>query len=250
MDEVSNRTLAVLLVVAVVVSLGGTLISLERLSRIDVPVFSGITGFASSTGNITFTVSELVEINLSTLDINFGSGNYDSVAAQGADKYCQLATFKWEDGPGPTPTTFDQVGPNCTGFTAPGGFSNQGINITNTGNVNVTLNMSCNHNAQTLIGGGGSASIADALQFNLSDETEEGSCATADGIVDGGFLNCATNLSEPLTGALLCGNFGSQGSNNQLDMQWRFLIPSDAHTDTGANESLAFQLVFVKNITA
>jgi len=71
-EEISNKTLATLLVIAIIVSIGGTLISLNRLSKF------GITGFATSgTAKVNLTVTSSAGITVSQA-IDFGSGYADT----------------------------------------------------------------------------------------------------------------------------------------------------------------------------
>jgi len=68
-DDINNKTLATLLVIAIIVSIGGTLISLNRLSK-----FGGVTGFATSgTAKVNLTVTSSSGITV-TQAIDFGSG--------------------------------------------------------------------------------------------------------------------------------------------------------------------------------
>lgn len=74
MVEVSNRVLAALLVVAIIVSIGGTMISLQRIRGIQ---FVPMTGFAmSGPGYVYINVTSVaaVEINATTQAIDFRSG--------------------------------------------------------------------------------------------------------------------------------------------------------------------------------
>jgi len=69
MDEISNKTLAILLIGAIVISLGGTLISLNRLARIRIP---GITGFygAAEEAEVRLDIESNVQVNFTTDTIN------------------------------------------------------------------------------------------------------------------------------------------------------------------------------------
>jgi len=69
MEEISNKTLATLLVIAIIVSIGGTLISINRLSRIGL---LGVTGFGT-TGKVNLTVQTTTGISV-TQEIDFGTG--------------------------------------------------------------------------------------------------------------------------------------------------------------------------------
>lgn len=65
MDDISNRTLALFLVAAIVVSAGGALIALQSTNNY------GPTGFAVE-GQVNLTVGETLAISLTDGSINFG----------------------------------------------------------------------------------------------------------------------------------------------------------------------------------
>ncbi|MCX6711151.1 MAG: hypothetical protein NTZ02_03625, partial [Candidatus Woesearchaeota archaeon] len=67
-DDINNKTLATLLVIAIIVSIGGTLISLNRLSK-----FGGVTFATSGTAKVNLTVTSSSGITV-TQAIDFGSG--------------------------------------------------------------------------------------------------------------------------------------------------------------------------------
>ena len=74
-DDINNKTLATLLVVAIIVSIGGTLISLNRLSKFG---GIGVTGFATSgTAKVNLSVTSSTGITV-TQAIDFGSGYADT----------------------------------------------------------------------------------------------------------------------------------------------------------------------------
>ena len=73
MADVSNKTIAGVLLVSIAVSLVGTLISLSKLSSLG-PVRVSLTGGATANGSVTLNVSETVSINLTDSVINFGNG--------------------------------------------------------------------------------------------------------------------------------------------------------------------------------
>jgi len=83
MVEISNRTLAILMVVAILVSLGGLFLSLDRLSKLQAGVPPGITTFATTgAGRANVSVAPTISIILDDNTINFGTctltaGGYD-----------------------------------------------------------------------------------------------------------------------------------------------------------------------------
>ncbi len=78
MAEVSNRVLAALLIVAIVVSLGGTMISLSKIKQLSYPVLSGLaTGDLEKYGLVNITVESVAALYIAdTRDtIDFGTGH-------------------------------------------------------------------------------------------------------------------------------------------------------------------------------
>lgn len=86
MADISNRTLATLLIAAIVVSLGGTLLSLNRLQE-------GVTGNAQlDTGTASVTVQQAVSIILQNppgADVDFGTGRVNA-SKSGCSQRAQL----------------------------------------------------------------------------------------------------------------------------------------------------------------
>jgi hypothetical protein len=77
-EEISNRTLAILLIIAIAISLGGTIVSLNRLAQVRVPV---ITGFASDQGTATVNITSQASLIFAVNSIDFGNGWVNSTAA-------------------------------------------------------------------------------------------------------------------------------------------------------------------------
>ena len=79
--EISNKTLALLLVAAIVVSIGGTLISLNNVNQ-------GITGHVTSnaTGTTSVNVGAVTTLRFDISSVDFGAGSViravDSTTAQ------------------------------------------------------------------------------------------------------------------------------------------------------------------------
>jgi hypothetical protein len=67
--DISNKTLALFLVAAIILSLGGTIVSLNKLQQV-----TGPTGFISRTGRVNLTILQATDISLSNATIDFGTG--------------------------------------------------------------------------------------------------------------------------------------------------------------------------------
>ncbi len=86
--ENTNKTLALLLVAAIVVSLGGTMISLEKLGQIST------TGKATTTGTSTINISSTYIVDLTDTTIDFGDGSL----AEGVDN-CKIYSQNGTESP-------------------------------------------------------------------------------------------------------------------------------------------------------
>ena len=72
MAEVSNRVLAALLIVAIVVSLGGTMVSLNRIRMLS---FVPVTGFdTTDTGEVGVNITAQAAMEFTKAGIDFGTG--------------------------------------------------------------------------------------------------------------------------------------------------------------------------------
>lgn len=128
MDDISNRTVVLLLVVAIVVSLGGTMISLSKISSMGIT--GAATGSAAGTTNVTITSVTTLEFKVQGLD--FGSGNVYSNCSN-----CNMTSNgTWTGG-------------CCGGSWAA---TDHPLVIENTGNTNVDLWLNSTKNNSELLG--------------------------------------------------------------------------------------------------
>lgn len=193
MAEISNKTLALLLVVAIVISLAGTFVALNRLSQFHLP---RVTGLATSSGTLSIEVAESVSINFSSATMDFGAGAVDS------GKEGCLVQNNYTNGSALT-ITGDAIDNNCTADPFTGNASN--FVVENIGNRNVTLNIT-GKDARTLFGvSGGNYS------FNITQKPGEIACMNASGesVWDGGGVN---NTQIPWT------VFTGTGAANEIEL--------------------------------
>ncbi len=135
-DEISNKTLAMLLLVAIVVSLAGTFMSLNKLATLRFPA---ITGFATDTGTADVDIQSEAGITFSTNSIDFGEGYTNG--SQTGD--CSL----WTTAGGGQFTGADV----CLNFST-GDYPNA-LEIDNTGNEDLEVNLTLSTSAASFIGG-------------------------------------------------------------------------------------------------
>lgn len=201
MDEISNRSLAVLLVVAIVVSIGGTFMSLSKLNQAPTAIYidSGSpTGYATNpSGNTTVTITTSSELTFTVGTIAFGSGFTNTSALN----YCNI-TSRTAD-----PTT--QHYEYCTNFND----INTPLVLENTGNTNFSIHLLSNTSAADFIGGGmgGGPLFQYRLEPQSTDTGRGGSDDDGAASCEGGWrdqesyvdVNTSTTGSQ---GTLICGS--------------------------------------------
>ena len=77
MAEISNKSLALLLVAAIVVSLGGVFVTLQRLETEYRPPITGMAD-TTDTGTVLLNIGENVAINFTSATMDWGSGAVDT----------------------------------------------------------------------------------------------------------------------------------------------------------------------------
>jgi len=205
--DISNKALSMFLLAAIVVSLGGTIVSLNKLGSIST------TGYATTdTGTVQLTVAESVSITTNDADtVNFGT--------------CT---------PYPAATTIinSENGSNTSGATAgictmPLGIQN--ISVRNDGTVNANVNISASDVGENAGTGSFLAATPDASDIaykatNASRQgTSSGGCSQAT-VSFGQYINFTTaGQSE-----FLCGNltWGTDTANS-IVTDYEIVVPSN-----------------------
>jgi hypothetical protein len=162
MTDITNRSLAGLLVVAIVISIGGTWLLANQS-----PGFLAITGLTQSTdtGTAQLTVQTFGSIRFAVNSVNFGSGQ---VNTSGGNQGCILDTNGTNDSN------------RCENFTA----NSVGFQLENDGSANATIQLSFSNSASGFLGG--DPTIAKYRYVVSNNETNSCSNST------GGFT-CAAN---------------------------------------------------------
>jgi len=222
MSEISNKTLVGLLVVAIVISLAGTFISLSKLGQL------GITGLQSQnvtqqTGTTSVTLYGTYALTIWNSSVQWGSGQINGSYTAGYD-YCNLTTNGVTTGTG---NDFSGSGLGAGGKTAPcDGFATAtpwSMVLENTGTgtfANVTLTADDGESS----GGASFQSVFGSnakFQFRTAEEGDSctGSTALAYGAV-------------PTTATDVCTTFVPALANDAFIVQLRMDIPEDATTGT------------------
>ena len=216
MGEISNRTVLALLIATLVISLGGTYISLSAVNNKLVSLgLAPITGFATiPNGTATVTVNTISSIKFSKASVAFGSGN---VNTPGGYTNCTLTTLDEGNSPG------------CSDFSNASGFT-----VVNDGNANLSVDLKSNISAANFISGSalflwnvsvnesGSCVNATGLRNAVSPNTS-GDCATGDGC--GSIFESVSTSNKNICPSLLY-----KDGNDALNIDINITIPYDAAT--------------------
>lgn len=213
--SVSNKTLAIMLLAAIVVSLGGTFISLSRLGTMSTP-----TGHATddSQGNITLTIDEILSIT--TIDNNLIDFGTCELGADSAG-----ITINSEQGADTD---------NCSNVG-----DVEAILVRNNGNLdaNVTIQAA---SVGTDQGGAGpffldTGSSNSSLQYKFMNESHasyEGGCMSGMG------PSSYTDFAEPATEYTACELLQSHSSDNSIGVDFQISVPDSA--SEGDNVTITF----------
>lgn len=129
MDDLSNKALAGLLVVAIVVSLAGTVVSLDKLGRLRLGLFA--TGLAVNTpvtaGTASVTIEQEATANLSDATVTFDQG-----VVVAASPYAYLDT-------------------NGNNTNWNGSATQDAMEVVNDGNVNLNITVKASKNSTAFI---------------------------------------------------------------------------------------------------
>ncbi|HDQ60106.1 MAG TPA: hypothetical protein ENN30_02835 [Candidatus Woesearchaeota archaeon] len=188
MDDISNKTLAILVGIAIVISLIG-LLNMEK-GRVAYFTGAGTSGEGPVTFNATSELSILVSDS-----INWGDGRVNSDA--------------------PNATLDSSAGTVEGGSWTP---IEAYIKITNDGTVNISVNVSAgeNQNAEGLIGGTNP-------EFKIkAHETETGACA---GTLISEWTSVPNSTETPI---VICNLLRHGIDQDEFNVSARVVIPSDA----------------------
>ena len=207
-EEISNKTLAMLLVAAIVVSLGGTLISLNKLGELRTGGFD-ITGLAQVSGIANLSIEASTEITLLDSVIDFGAGRINSSVSTNqvildSNKTHALPNGTWNWG---TEDTFV---------------------IRNTGTTD--LNITTYGEAPSSWIGGSTATPNAWFAVTGGEGGVTNACPGSNATTSWTVLSNTVN--ETVSTFLYSSSFGSK---NELNMSVKLLIPSDATNGTKEN---------------
>lgn len=186
-EEISNKTLAVIVVAAIVVTLGSTALIL----RMGAPV---VTGMATESGTAEFNITSVVSIRMVDNLINWGDGAVDA----GED-------YAWVDSEGNSGN--DTAAPFTT--------QSNGLIVENDGNVDVNLTVASSKDASTFPGGDATNRDFEWKIKNPGTRDNTGTCAIS------------TYADVATTNTSACSNLTSEDSGDRVELDLYVQIPSD-----------------------
>jgi len=208
--EISNKTLAWLVVATIIVSLGATIISINKINN------TGFTGFASNnkTGNASVIIQSQTTLNFAVGALNFGTGTVNGTAPFA----CNLSNNM--------SNTIQKIG-NCDGFNTTLTGTNGWLQIENIGNTKLNVSLNFSATALTFIGGGLAASAPLPQLFFMAINNESGSCPADVNVTSMTW----TNVTSTASFYPIC--WGNQGllslpTTNSMAIGINITIPYDA----------------------
>lgn len=223
MEQISNKALTLLLLIAIIVSVIGTIVSINRLNQL-IPKITGLG--TSATGMVNVTIAAVTSILATDTQITFGSCS--PTASVGCNATSNISN-----------TNFNC---SCTGGSAP-----DNITIKNDGNKNVNVSVQTNALPSTFIGGTdpwgpemyfstrNSSDIPGC--FNVTNSTIQPFAIPLDFDGTTGMQWIWKNMSVVNTNYLACANLTPAKS---FYLFAKLFIPADAPIKTGANATLTF----------
>ena len=212
MAEVSNRTLLGLLLLAIVVSVVGTFVSVGRISSLRIPLLS-VTGLVTGTGTSNVTIASTVGMTVVDNLVDFGNGYYDITCTSGQallngtlmNSTCWVNT---------TATASNNWNPNHV--------------IENTGTANFELNASTSNPSSAeawLCPNGNCPASTSAAFFLYASNNESNSCA--------GTLFAPQLLNDTATmngnNTRLCSSVNGQDNQDSINISSQVIVPKDVN---------------------
>lgn len=190
--EVTNKTLGLLLIAAIVVSLGGTFVSLNRLGGVST------TGYATNnqTGTVNLTVDSALSIVVNDNNINFGSctpANYPIVLDSNASSGAANNTF-------------------CSSGVFP-----DKLIVENDGNTDANVTVRSTHNGTTLFD-----TSTGGLAYKIGNGTNPGCYGT----MQASYLNFTiTNGTDSTYKNPGCSNLSFNDANDEIQLFAQIVLP-------------------------
>jgi hypothetical protein len=187
MEDLTNKNLALLLIAAIVVSLGATLVSLNQLN------LEGISGLATGQVNVSITTNASCNIDS---NVSFGS----------AGQVLVTTTIS-------TNSTNAASGYNdCTSVAAC-----YGMNINNTGNVNVNVTFNATSGGAAFLGTADSDFTYNAYNGTANNQSMRPGCWAGVSLPAGW-------ATVPTTATKICNNLTASDTNDNMAIEYNVTL--------------------------
>tara|TARA_Y100000310_G_scaffold286168_1_gene310104 strand:+ start:306 stop:968 length:663 start_codon:yes stop_codon:yes gene_type:complete len=197
--KLSNNKLVAIIVVAILLSAGGSWLTLNTVT-------GRSAGDTAGYGNLTVSSLTAIQILPGYRYIDFGSGNVDAFAAIG-HLYSANATMALGAGC-----------QDCNWTLATGTNNKQNIQITNAGNTYINVTVLTNQTAADFLGGTGPV-----MEYNVTEHNATACTAALGTIYNGGFIPLRSNSNRTNVCNKLC-----PINNDTLNISLHFGVPGDA----------------------
>lgn len=228
MQQISNKTLTFLLLVAIVVSIAGTIISINRINQLilQAPIITGMAT-PTGTGQVNVTIASTTSITATDPAIQFGSCSPPiTYGCNVSSNYTTDATF---------------------GCTCAGGSNPDNITIKNDGNKHVNVSVKIGTLAKTFIGGTIGGNGQADMWIVVRNSTDAPGCLNVTEIsVPTGFdLNTGMqhdwkNLSSTTEYYPLCHNLTYGSTTNSIYVFAKLFVPANAPPGSNKTTTLTF----------
>jgi hypothetical protein len=196
--DLSNKTLGLLLVAAIVISIGGTIISLNRLDAVST------TGLVTQNGTVVLTVDDLLSITLADNIIDFGS-----------------CTINGAQGWSYVNSNSSAAGYNNTECTNSGALPDYLV-VENNGNVDANLTLQSNVSGIDFFN-----AATSNVTFYVENVSGDGGCfGTLNG--DNDAPDGSTFVATAATDYQVCDTLRSADANDQVQISFAANISSEA----------------------
>lgn len=232
MQQISNKSLIFLLILVIVVSIGGTIISINRLSQL-ISQAPSITAMASSsgTGMVNVSVAAVTSITATDAIINFGS--------------CSPATTYGCN------VSSDAITAQCS---CDGGIWPDNITIKNDGNRDLNVTVTAGSTARAFIGGTAGGEGQAEMWFRVTNATDLPGCynqtgmanppsgAAGDAVFNGttGMQHQWKNFTTTTDNLPACINLTYGISTNSFYLFAKLFLPANAPAAGNQSSTLTF----------
>lgn len=218
MGDVSNKTIVALLAVALVVTVVGTVVSVNKLGQLG-GSYSTITGAATDSGTTSLNLAGTAGVTVTNSTVNMGAG-YVNTSYLNATFSTNWSDAEWNETIG---TWVNTTNPFVGNRSINNDNTTGALVIENTGTVPIQLNISTGTTAEGwLCNGCGSTSARLEVKATVLDE------AGCTGNLAGQFTNFLSHNTGNSTGLTLCSEMNFADASDTVAAWFNVTVPNDA----------------------